>query len=603
MENINDSGKEDIISDSPQDSLAKEEIPPDTDINEQNKMQSLSNDNNMIQSEQNQEEENKTFKSPIYQIIQDKEEPQNYEYRSAAQLKYQPEKIRIFPKDIHNTQILSQKENEKLKELYQEKTTQTQGVEYNLDFRKNIFPATQKMKPKKNKILKITRTSPVDQNRNRLKENNRNYIVKTNKIKIKKRNKEPKDSKSKIIICSSEKINKNRISFMANCHNPFNSEISKRAYFEESPINKTRIKQNNINVQNGKYNREIFRVPMDKNTSRYASNSAIFMGSGMKTGEYKFIGQMSSITPKYKQEIKYSFSKEDILSEINKRYKVNTNIPKKLKFEVLDKFYVLTDLSRGKRKIKTPDKIDCKIIKVQKHRIYNPTKNKNNEYFAFQQKNKTKNEYKKDDDFKAMVYFTRYINSKNQINHHNNINLNYSCSAIYPTDNYSRYLLEQINKTRTDPQSFIGVIEDSKDNIIKDRYGRLIYKGKMKIALSKGESAFNEAIDFLKETKPMQKLEFSHLITPKLPANENEIIDKNDLRKKIVSMIDNGLIIKSYWRDIIKDPEISYLLMIVDDIGLKSGMRRKDILNPNMKYIGIASTEINGHFVCYITLS
>ena len=37
--------------------------------------------------------------------------------------------------------------------------------------------------------------------------------------------------------------------------------------------------------------------------------------------------------------------------------------------------------------------------------------------------------------------------------------------------------------------------------------------------------------------------------------------------------------------------------------GNKKGMRRKDILTPYMKYIGISSTEINNNFVCYITLS
>ena len=43
--------------------------------------------------------------------------------------------------------------------------------------------------------------------------------------------------------------------------------------------------------------------------------------------------------------------------------------------------------------------------------------------------------------------------------------------------------------------------------------------------------------------------------------------------------------------------------MIVDDNGIKSGMRRKDLLDPNMKYIGISSVEIKKKFVCYITLS
>ena len=43
--------------------------------------------------------------------------------------------------------------------------------------------------------------------------------------------------------------------------------------------------------------------------------------------------------------------------------------------------------------------------------------------------------------------------------------------------------------------------------------------------------------------------------------------------------------------------------MIADDNGAKSGKRRNDILDPNMKYIGISSVEINENFVCYITLS
>ncbi len=75
------------------------------------------------------------------------------------------------------------------------------------------------------------------------------------------------------------------------------------------------------------------------------------------------------------------------------------------------------------------------------------------------------------------------------------------------------------------------------------------------------------------------------------------------MRLKVKSIIEKGINIRSYWRDVIKDPEISFLLMIVDDNGHKSGKKRKDILNPNMKYIGISSVEINNNFACYITLS
>ena len=130
-----------------------------------------------------------------------------------------------------------------------------------------------------------------------------------------------------------------------------------------------------------------------------------------------------------------------------------------------------------------------------------------------------------------------------------------------------------------------------------------MYDGNIKVKLIFGEPAFDDAIEFLNKAKPMNKLEFSSIITPQLPKNEEEMKDKNDLRKKVSNMAQNGISIKSYWKDFIKDPETSFLLMIVDDIGIKSGMRRKDILSPYMRYIGITSTEISKNFVCYVTLA
>ena len=101
----------------------------------------------------------------------------------------------------------------------------------------------------------------------------------------------------------------------------------------------------------------------------------------------------------------------------------------------------------------------------------------------------------------------------------------------------------------------------------------------------------------------MEILEFSPEITVDLPKNIEELKNTNDLKIKVESMVSQGINIKSYWKDIIRDPEISFLLMIVDDHGSRRGRKRKDILNPKMKYIVISSTEINGNFVCYLTLS
>ena len=101
----------------------------------------------------------------------------------------------------------------------------------------------------------------------------------------------------------------------------------------------------------------------------------------------------------------------------------------------------------------------------------------------------------------------------------------------------------------------------------------------------------------------MGKLEFCPLITAQLPRNEKEIKDKNYLKTQVKEMIDGGINVKCYWRDLIKDPETSFLLTIVDDNGSRKGRKRRDILNPKMKYIGISSVQISNKFACYVTLS
>ena len=172
-----------------------------------------------------------------------------------------------------------------------------------------------------------------------------------------------------------------------------------------------------------------------------------------------------------------------------------------------------------------------------------------------------------------------------------------------PPDEFSKYILEHINKIREDPKSFIENIENSKSNIVRNKNNKLIYKNKIKVALSQGLPAFEEAISILKNCKSMNKLVYDSGLVVKLPQNEEDIQDKSYFRNEIKKMIDEGKPIQAYWRDIIKDPETSFLLMIVDDTGLKAGMKRKDILDPSKKYIGISSTSIGKHFVCFMTFS
>ena len=53
----------------------------------------------------------------------------------------------------------------------------------------------------------------------------------------------------------------------------------------------------------------------------------------------------------------------------------------------------------------------------------------------------------------------------------------------------------------------------------------------------------------------------------------------------------------------LKIPEISGLLMIVDDTNKNAGKKRKALLNKELKYIGVNSKFIGKTFVAYFSFS
>jgi hypothetical protein len=325
-------------------------------------------------------------------------------------------------------------------------------------------------------------------------------------------------------------------------------------------------KYKNRNISPDEIRKEFVDIPLNEIKEK---DIIMIYGNGIETGEYKFIGEKKIIKEDIVPNENMIINQEEINEELIKRK--NKKKEKKISYEVIDKYYALTNITT-----KTIKKIEKTMNNNKSHKNY---------FYSTVNINKSN-----------PIYQTqgKYINNIAQQNIINNIS---------PSDNYSCYFLSQINKIRTEPQSFIGVIEDSKANIIKDHLGRLIYNGKIKVCLNTGEAAFDEAIQFLKELEPMKPLIYNPQITINPPLNEDDILDKDDLNKKIKAMMNLGFNFRSYWRDVIKDPEISFLLMIIDDNGIKSGMKRKDILCPYVKYIGISSSEVNQNFVCYVTLA
>ena len=173
-----------------------------------------------------------------------------------------------------------------------------------------------------------------------------------------------------------------------------------------------------------------------------------------------------------------------------------------------------------------------------------------------------------------------------------------------PEDEYSRYIFNYINKLRTEPKNMAKIIENNKQYIFSEENNKIYFKkNKIKFHLFKGIITFNETIDFLNNLNPMEKLIFNKNITVGIPKSENIINILDYLNKEVKELNNNDKYITSFWKEIVKDPEVAFLMMVVDDNCIKIGQKRYDLVNPEVKCIGISSGEINTNFFCFITLS
>ena len=179
-------------------------------------------------------------------------------------------------------------------------------------------------------------------------------------------------------------------------------------------------------------------------------------------------------------------------------------------------------------------------------------------------------------------------------------------------EKYSDYpmkIFNLINKIRQNPKDFADVIEDSIQNIIteensqEDNKPKIIYKQKVKVALTRGEPAFREIAKELRNMTPVPPLEFKEEICIPLPDNENDFRDPNYLRNKVKDILSKNIPINAFYKDLVKIPNVAVLLMIVDDNRKNAGKKRKALLNKNFKYIGISYRFIGKTFISYYSFS
>lgn len=171
--------------------------------------------------------------------------------------------------------------------------------------------------------------------------------------------------------------------------------------------------------------------------------------------------------------------------------------------------------------------------------------------------------------------------------------------------NYSTDIFQIINKIRLKPQQYADFIEDSMENIVEsgeDENKKICFKKQIKVALNRGEPAFREAAKKLREIDSLPPLIFKEELCVPLPSSQSDIMNTNYLKNKVTQMR-QSIKIDAYFKELVKSPKISALLMMVDDNMENSGKKRMLLLSNELKNIGISSGFVDGTFVAYYTFS
>ena len=166
---------------------------------------------------------------------------------------------------------------------------------------------------------------------------------------------------------------------------------------------------------------------------------------------------------------------------------------------------------------------------------------------------------------------------------------------------FNNMTLELINQVRKNPQDYANKILDNIKYIITEN-GKKIFKRKVKVLLNKGEPAFRTAANYLSKIKPMNELVMKPEIIIPLPLSEEERDNDQYLRSKVEKIRENHNI-NVYFKNMIKNPEIAVLLLIVDDSVNSPGKKRKAILNPDFRKIGIDSKFLGNSFISHFSFS
>ena len=183
------------------------------------------------------------------------------------------------------------------------------------------------------------------------------------------------------------------------------------------------------------------------------------------------------------------------------------------------------------------------------------------------------------------------------------LNTNPKNTIIININDYPQKVIFLINKIRSNPLLYTKCIEDSIKNIKRTKKNKIIFSEGVNVALCRGEEAFHDAINQLKQIEPMDPLRYNPQMCIPLPNNEQEMNDRNYFKEIVEQMRGRNANIEIYFKDLIKIPEVSVLLMIVDDNSKNICKKRDTLLNRYFKYIGVNCKFIGKNFIAHFSFS
>jgi hypothetical protein len=160
-------------------------------------------------------------------------------------------------------------------------------------------------------------------------------------------------------------------------------------------------------------------------------------------------------------------------------------------------------------------------------------------------------------------------------------------------------ILTQFNSARTNPLAYADKLESlikfikPNGNELKNKYKEaykfvLEYSEKKMIGLPSGEEGFKKAIEYLRSCKPICELQWNDEIYIDYNIDDTETFD-SQIKEKIC-IIKKKFPLFNMHMDVVKDPELSAILQIVDDTRY-DGRRRETIMNPKFNFMSLSQAK------------